>query len=351
MVDFAWGGVEIEDHLCSQEVLDEWFLFCCEHGSLRLVKELVEYPENKLRKRGKIVSWMFRRFYYSINVGEMASKGFSGSIRGGKIEIAKWLYSVWAAYIVIVPEDFTLLCERGDIDGVKWFYSIVRESIGVLDLLSDGFVSACKFGHLDVAKWICGLGKIDIYTDDIGNSAFAFSCEKGHLGVALWVYSHGRIDVSRDEDGDDLFVECCKRGSLNAGKWLYSLGFFDIHSEGDTIFKYCSGNKENDRLEWLLAVSQFDNKLVNRYAKFYDNHIISILYHQGYYSENKTMEKKLKSYKKKRIRYYKSLMYVCGRFVVWYNDVCDRRYKYDGVGFREAELEFNRLRLGERPIF
>lgn len=239
-------------------------------------------------------------------------------------------------------EYFVEICKKGNLETVKYFYNIIRDDVNI-ETLATAFVVSCSHGHLEIVKWLFNLGKINIYDDDIGNHAFAASCEYDHLNVALWIYSHGNINIFEDEDGDNIFQECCTWGSFSATKWLYSLGFFDVHANDDFIFQKCSRDLQFDRLEWLLSIQRFDNNLINGFGKFYNKKIISILYSQDYSAENDILKNKFKLCMIDRIKYYKSLIWILGRLNVMYNHICHTRYKFNGVGFVEAEIDFNSL--------
>jgi hypothetical protein len=75
---------------------------------------------------------------------------------------------------------FKYACMNGDIQEVKWVYSL-----GNIDIHEDDdiiFCKVCQYGKLDIAKWIYSLGDVNIH----GNNNLAFDSQ---LYVISWLHS------------------------------------------------------------------------------------------------------------------------------------------------------------------
>ncbi len=160
--------------------------------------------------------------------------------KDGNIMNAKRSYNLCKINIHANNEEaFTYSCIYGRIDIAKWIYSIGKKekeiNIHVLDDFP--FRSACAKGHYNLAKWLYSLGGIKIHS---GNEyAFRMACDGGHFGIVDWLYSlgkkEGKIDIHIWDD--EPFRKSCL-SNLKIAQWLYSI------SDSNERKKMCSYNNE-----------------------------------------------------------------------------------------------------------
>ncbi len=139
----------------------------------------------------------------------------------GHLSVIQWLYSVndKTNTELCLQNAFMCCCHNGRIDVAKWLYSL-----GVIDIHADedtSFDGSCYNGHLEIAQWLYSMdGKINIHI--YNERTFQGSCFRGHLETAMWLYSlDGNIDIRTDND--EAFRKSCTNGHLDVVKWLYSL--------------------------------------------------------------------------------------------------------------------------------
>jgi len=81
---------------------------------------------------------------------------------------------------------FINLCQMDCLDQIKKLYNI---NINInSDTINKGFQNACMFGRIDIAKWLYSIeNKPDIYYDNC--SAFTNASFYGNLDILKWLYT------------------------------------------------------------------------------------------------------------------------------------------------------------------
>ncbi|AYV84154.1 MAG: hypothetical protein Hyperionvirus18_30 [Hyperionvirus sp.] len=208
----------------------------------------------------------------------------------------------------------------------------------------EAFVLACRSGEISKAKELLGGGTIDLDYLVRFTGFFESICEMGNVAMAEYIYNvalERDINVRRHFGGG--FIWSCHRGNINIAKWLIGKEEkMDIHWGSDVCFRTVSIRGHHEMLCWLLTLDRFSNELINEYAGVYTHNVVAVLYKQKYIPVNKVLRDKFDNYRKWRIRYFKFLIVVMGRFLCCYIRVCEERYKMDGVGYYEAKAEFKK---------
>lgn len=80
---------------------------------------------------------------------------------------------------------FRLSCIGGNLELVKWLYSLLEKTENLYDYIRCGFNWACENGHLEVAQYLYYHNKINIR--EVNDYAFTHSCKNGHLDTINWL--------------------------------------------------------------------------------------------------------------------------------------------------------------------
>ncbi|AYV83920.1 MAG: hypothetical protein Hyperionvirus14_9 [Hyperionvirus sp.] len=196
-------------------------------------------------------------------------------------------------------------CRNGDLPSVQRLFYENNLYLGLeLDLV---FRRMCYLGNLNIAKWLYGVSKIDIHSDL--EAAFRWSCWYGHLNVV---------------------------------QWLCTLGNIDIHVADDFVYRNCATIGNSNILCWLLSIEKFPTKMVNAHAIYYEPSVVAACYNAKYKAYG-VLEQKYFEHMERRIKYYKRLIRLCGKMIINYYAICERRYKYGGPGFLVSSKHFNLL--------
>ena len=129
------------------------------------------------------------QWLYSLgaNIHIFDDQTFYSAVLSENYEIANWLYSLGE---INLSDDnyyiFRALCETGNLDALKWVYSLSDE-IDIHMFNDFPFRSACYSNNIEIAKWIYSLGHVDIKS--CNHSAFCFSCKCNYLEIANWLIS------------------------------------------------------------------------------------------------------------------------------------------------------------------
>ena len=112
---------------------------------------------------------------------------------------------------------FRTACSLGKLEIAKWIYSL-----GDVDIhagMDYAFISSCMDNYVEIAKWLYTLGDIDIYYDN--NVLFKFICQSGNLYVFQWFFGdsgpwglNGLIPLGISVQTMLMFLENCPKGGL-----------------------------------------------------------------------------------------------------------------------------------------
>lgn len=148
---------------------------------------------------------------------------------------------------------FEMTCNHGKLDVAKWLYSIFSAQIDVSTDFKYVFRSACENGYLDIVQWIHLIQPdLDICFND--NAPIKSACGYGHLPVAQWILSV-RPDMDLHAEDEDFFCIACESGKLEIAKWLLSVApDINIRARGDNSFKKACENNHPKVVKWLVSL-------------------------------------------------------------------------------------------------
>jgi hypothetical protein len=157
------------------------FILSCECGNLELAKCIVDINENNKKNE-----------YYQKNLINVNNElAFRQSCKFGRIDIAKWLYS-----------------------------------LGVNIHVDDNYVfyQSCISNDLKMIRWLNSLSIVMQY------DLFRISLMEGSLDVAKWLYNNSYFDKNRIRDNNDiLFKICCSLNKINTIQWLETIYYCYDH--------------------------------------------------------------------------------------------------------------------------
>ncbi len=233
----------------------------------------------------QIAQWL-----YGLQKIDDITYAFNVACTNGHLDIAQWLYSI-NPEIDINDEDedeeedeeeeeeeeedeesehnlnnFESSCVNGKLDVAKWLYSILPYET----LIKDNeylFETVCANGHLEVAQWLLTIF-FDYDTSTNDYNAFKNACEHGHKEVAEWLLSLNP-DMDLHAKDEIYFCIACECGQLNIAKWLLSIRP-DINIRGfdDYSFKRACENNHLKMVEWLVTLKPelYSFELENEYT-------------------------------------------------------------------------------------
>ena len=192
----------------------------------------------------------------------------------GNVECVKWLYSINERLYEKSLPTFKKVCENGHLEMAEW----LNFPPGTLDgrpnksflpfdhnTLKYTFVNVCKKGDFKMAQWMnreFKTAKLDENKEGEGEliaNTFTSICKNGHLEMAKWFQeSFGPYEPP----GKDTFEVTCKNGQLEMAKWLreqYRLTKSDFNNSS-TILAVCK-NGDIKMLEWLVDRFKIPNNI------------------------------------------------------------------------------------------
>lgn len=140
-------------------------------------------------------------------------------------------------------------CRYGNLNSVKWLYSICHDYFNIDDAMSN----ACKGGHLKIAKWLYNVLDCDLMIHkNFPNKNFPMrmASANGHLRVVKWLYKMG---CDPTESNHWSFSLASANGHLRVAKWLYSIGSQPTADDNFGI-RWASRNGHLDVVKWLYSI-------------------------------------------------------------------------------------------------
>ncbi|AYV80722.1 MAG: hypothetical protein Harvfovirus5_26 [Harvfovirus sp.] len=226
---------------------------------------------------------------------------------------------------------FFRLCNEGNLSMAQKFYREYRVHL----YLSKSYILHRICLRLNIAKWLRGLP--GNFSEDALHDAFRNASREGHLDVIKW-FSENYNSVPNFRN--ITFFFSCIYGHLHVVKWL-------INNCDINIPVINNGLNQSFRLGhnqvsiWLLSQYKFRNQWINNKANLYNKEVIAILYKQGYIATNPILKLKYTAHVKSRIKYFKQVLRIFGRFIVIYYEICEKRYSCDAIGYLESKNSFD----------
>lgn len=184
----------------------------------------------------------------SLKISAGGCEAFVVACINGNIDIIKWLYSIKSTVInraCNFPELVNDIIESGE----KEVLSYIKE-IRKIEFHNEHFSNACKFGWFNIVKMIyLSSNNIDIsYNFD---EPFRLACENGHALIAEWLLEKkSNIDISAFNE--HAFRKACENGHYGIAKWLLELkSNINIREWNDYAIKYASIYGDIEIVKWL----------------------------------------------------------------------------------------------------
>lgn len=203
----------------------------------------------------------------------------------GKIDIAKWIYSLGCVtkdgIYHLMESTFEKVCKRGDITMAKWLYSL-DDAYSVLTRKSKisfrynaygSFRFACQYGHEDIARWLHFVSRATFSLDRINihiqnEYPFRWACRNGHYEIAVWLYSLAPNNINIHADNEYAFVWACRNGHSRVVAWLLSVGGDEINIaiDHDEAFRAACGNGHGEIAKLIYSFGRTDIHAKNNHA-------------------------------------------------------------------------------------
>ena len=305
------------------------FILVCKEGNLEKAQEIYyklnfNCSDSVVMKISKI-SDLTHEFHLNFIINEI----FRDCCFNGKLNVVKWLYGLGIISLDGIADNlFRWCCINKYLSMAEWLFGV--SSININFNCDDAFKYSCFEGNLDIAKWLWSKGIINFHSGE--EYVFRWSCWFGRLDVVIWLCGLGDVNVGINNN--EAFRWSCANGKLDVAQWIFGIyGGIDLHDMNDYVFHESAKVGHLNIISWLLDMECFPNDLVNKYAAIYDENIISKLYMNNYIAVDSRLIEKFNRFRKKRILYYKRIMRILGRLVVYYFDFCERYYAYGSKGF------------------
>lgn len=139
---------------------------------------------------------------------------------------------------------FSSACVRGDIDAVKAYISIVKDSVNLVTYeLNNGLESACAQGHLEIVRLL-----ISIYLPSTLKHSFYNACRRGHLEIIQFLMSKFPKTIS----WSSCFEGACCGGHLEIVKFVVLKAIETKNENENTLWRYYSWLYDKPEIRALL---------------------------------------------------------------------------------------------------
>jgi len=204
--------------------------------------------------------------YFKNNINQLAYS----SCRQGKLDVAKWLYSLSRGDKESIEKlESSLVKPENPSKKIKLDYNFEK-----VIFTDETFAHCCFDGYKEVARWIYDVSKVDkkININYDEDSPFCSACENGHTDLALWLYKLSKMDGNTKIDlkskRQKAFSSCCTRGFKELAEFIYNTlkeedNEIDLNQYKCLDFRYSCYYGHLEMAQWLLKKSEETNNPIN----------------------------------------------------------------------------------------
>ncbi len=208
------------------------FIEYCRNGNLKEAKDyFIQNPNIKISTDGckafrvackygnlDIVKWLYSIKSCVINKSCDFTKLLNDVIKYDEIDVLLYLKDIKKN--CFLNEHFSNACKHGNFEIVKIIYSSTP-NLDISHDFDEPFRLACEYGHINIASWLLDKNP-SINVSAFTEHAFRKACENGHIGIAKWLIQEIKPNINIREWDDYALKYSCISGHIEIVKWLFS---------------------------------------------------------------------------------------------------------------------------------